>query len=295
MNNLCNIVYDLLPLYVDGECSAESRAFVDEHLADCPACRKKCEAMAQPIAIDLSPGEKEITKQNEGLKEPQHRDRAAKKVLKRIKRRWLLSLVPLLLLIPLLLLGINQYRGEGISYTNLYDHYAASQFLKALEKRDYDRAFSYLNMDFYYDDIQEGLKHSADTLAFKEEEFPESSETDKKNAQDFIDKYGDMSDEQFYERSKVNFIANMKEWEQLGHTLTGHRVKSSYVNEYDGVTNYSFYLHLTDGKQIVKSGKISLAGNHKGSFYFTGGSYLPEKDPLTPLLLDRISISDLVQ
>ncbi|MFF2886141.1 zf-HC2 domain-containing protein [Paenibacillus sp. NPDC057967] len=327
MSTSCNIVYDLLPLYVDGACSAESKAYVEEHLAGCPACRKKYEAMAQPMAVDVLLGSQEDAGQNEGVGE-QQRDHAAKRVLRRIKRRWLLSLIPLLLIIPLLFLGINQYRGEGMSFTNLYDHYAASQFLTALEKRDYERAFSYLNMDFYYyDDIQEGLKHSADILAFKEEsirpetdengrlfytngeiiyteeqvkaimqqyeEFPESRETDKKNAQDFIDKYGDMSYEQFYERSKANFIANMKEWERLGHTLTGHRLSSSYVIEYDGVTSYSFYLHLTDGKQVVKSGKISLSGNDKGVFCLTGGSYIAENDPLTPKLLESLSISDL--
>ncbi len=34
----CEIVQDILPLYQDGVCSAESKNAVNEHLLDCPAC-----------------------------------------------------------------------------------------------------------------------------------------------------------------------------------------------------------------------------------------------------------------
>lgn len=36
----CKIIEDLLPLYHDGVCSAESRAMVEEHLSQCEHCRK---------------------------------------------------------------------------------------------------------------------------------------------------------------------------------------------------------------------------------------------------------------
>ena len=38
MKNSCDVVRDLLPLYADDACSADSRQLVDEHLAECPAC-----------------------------------------------------------------------------------------------------------------------------------------------------------------------------------------------------------------------------------------------------------------
>lgn len=41
----CNIIKDLLPLYVDECCSGESAELVREHLAQCPDCRKACEQM----------------------------------------------------------------------------------------------------------------------------------------------------------------------------------------------------------------------------------------------------------
>ncbi len=37
----CEVIRDLLPLYHDDVCSAESRRLVDEHLTDCPACREE--------------------------------------------------------------------------------------------------------------------------------------------------------------------------------------------------------------------------------------------------------------
>lgn len=38
MKTDCNIIRDLLPLYVDDVCSQESRNLVDEHLRECPDC-----------------------------------------------------------------------------------------------------------------------------------------------------------------------------------------------------------------------------------------------------------------
>ena len=45
MNCNCGIIDDLLPLYVDGACSEESRAAIEEHLVSCEVCRKKLERM----------------------------------------------------------------------------------------------------------------------------------------------------------------------------------------------------------------------------------------------------------
>ena len=41
MKTDCNVIRDLLPLYADEVCSAESRSLVDEHLAECPACTEE--------------------------------------------------------------------------------------------------------------------------------------------------------------------------------------------------------------------------------------------------------------
>ena len=45
MKITCNIIEDLLPLYVDDMVSEDSRQLVEEHLKTCPACRKMQEEM----------------------------------------------------------------------------------------------------------------------------------------------------------------------------------------------------------------------------------------------------------
>lgn len=47
MKNECSIVRDLLPLYVEQMVSAETGAFVEEHLEGCEACRKECAGLKQ--------------------------------------------------------------------------------------------------------------------------------------------------------------------------------------------------------------------------------------------------------
>lgn len=47
----CDIIKDLIPLYIDGCCSAESKKAVEEHIADCGHCKKLLEDMKSPSDI----------------------------------------------------------------------------------------------------------------------------------------------------------------------------------------------------------------------------------------------------
>lgn len=42
MKDSCDIIEDLLPLYLESCCSKDSTALVENHLKHCPACRQKC-------------------------------------------------------------------------------------------------------------------------------------------------------------------------------------------------------------------------------------------------------------
>lgn len=44
----CNIVKDLIPLYIDGCCSEESKSVVEEHIKVCDECKKLFEDMKAP-------------------------------------------------------------------------------------------------------------------------------------------------------------------------------------------------------------------------------------------------------
>lgn len=48
----CDMIADLLPLYCDGVCSAESRAIVEEHLSGCDACSKLYSNMQADAAVE---------------------------------------------------------------------------------------------------------------------------------------------------------------------------------------------------------------------------------------------------
>ena len=43
----CEIIKDLIPLYIDGCCSKESERAVEEHLSDCSECKKLFEEMKE--------------------------------------------------------------------------------------------------------------------------------------------------------------------------------------------------------------------------------------------------------
>ena len=47
----CNIIEDLLPLYVDECCSEESKRIVEEHIENCVACKELFEDMKSPSEI----------------------------------------------------------------------------------------------------------------------------------------------------------------------------------------------------------------------------------------------------
>ncbi len=54
MRNKCNIVKDLLPLYVESMVSADTKAFVAEHLNECAECRAECRGMKTSIGETFS-------------------------------------------------------------------------------------------------------------------------------------------------------------------------------------------------------------------------------------------------
>ena len=52
MKNKCNIIRDILPLYVEDMVSADTSAFVEEHLEKCAECRAELEDMKRPGGVE---------------------------------------------------------------------------------------------------------------------------------------------------------------------------------------------------------------------------------------------------
>lgn len=51
MKTDCDIIRDLLPLYVECAASEASQALIDEHLAECPACKEELARMQKPLPV----------------------------------------------------------------------------------------------------------------------------------------------------------------------------------------------------------------------------------------------------
>ncbi len=138
----CEIVLDLLPLYEENLCSEESRAAVEEHLQECPKCRD----MIQNIEnLEL---QEEI---------PVQADTEAQAVagsFRKVRHRWSVSLLAMLLVVPMLILCINQFRGAGICFTNPDDIWVAWKYFHALEKGNYEKLASYV----HYENLHQQIK-----------------------------------------------------------------------------------------------------------------------------------------
>lgn len=75
MKNECNIVRDLLPMYIDGVVSEDSRELVEEHVAQCHACKVIYAQM------------KDALPENGAQQDRREFERAARKLKVRRKRR----------------------------------------------------------------------------------------------------------------------------------------------------------------------------------------------------------------
>lgn len=62
----CNIVKDLIPLYIDGCCCEESEKIVEEHISDCDDCKRLLEDMkSSSDIITVSESPKKFSKLND--------------------------------------------------------------------------------------------------------------------------------------------------------------------------------------------------------------------------------------
>lgn len=104
MNKECEIVRDILPLYVDDVCSASSREIIDEHLKTCPDCAAYLEDIRASEAESELKSEKSLVIQNQA---------------RRFKRRSAAtgSVISALFMIPILIcLIVNLTSGRTLDW-----------------------------------------------------------------------------------------------------------------------------------------------------------------------------------
>ena len=136
----CELIQDLIPLYEEGLCSNATRQAVEIHFQECEHCRR----LSAPLPIETP-------------EDPPAADRAVKKSMKEVRRRWLASLLAAVMAVPMLLMSVNQFRGNGLCFTNLDDMLIARRFLTALERGDWERAASLYDYSADYANIMDAL------------------------------------------------------------------------------------------------------------------------------------------
>ena len=94
MKHECDIVRDLMPLYVDGTASEKSRAMVEEHVGECEPCREMLDEMRQEVKPEAP---------------KEQAERLVKKL--RLRRLWRRALLVLLGMALSVLLAFAGWRG----------------------------------------------------------------------------------------------------------------------------------------------------------------------------------------
>lgn len=142
----CQIVQDLLPLYEDGVCSDESRKAVEAHLTVCEGCANAADTNFKLPAFPSHSSQEE---------------NAVKNSLRKVRRRWIASVIAVAMILPLVLLGklgYNEYHKEGVCFSNLDELWSCHGFLAALEDGDTEQAASYIDFSDYYEECREAIE-----------------------------------------------------------------------------------------------------------------------------------------
>ena len=105
----CNVIQDILTLYIDDSVSDDTKALVEEHLQNCEGCRRLYNELQEEIMVPV-----EIKGDNKEIKELQNFKRF---LLRKRIRTILLSVVGSVICLA----GIIVYMNQHITYINYKD------------------------------------------------------------------------------------------------------------------------------------------------------------------------------
>ncbi len=126
----CNIIRDLLPLYVDEAVCEETKELVEEHLFTCEECRKEAEMMKKSVVLPVHETVRKL-------------DQAA---LKTWKNKWLTKKGKIGVLSALATLGVMAGIYSGLVLPELYIPYDSSTF--SLKEENGNLYVEYTGDDF---------------------------------------------------------------------------------------------------------------------------------------------------
>jgi len=139
MDKQCEIVQDLLPLYVDGACSESSAAMVKEHLESCPECKTLYEKLCSDT------GEGTLKAEMVGV--------VAKRE-KKVKKKRLLTIVASVVLTIVLIFTVINLWPASIDYgsSEIYSREDMDDAIKLIKDQFYSWEGCKLYSIYYTDD-----------------------------------------------------------------------------------------------------------------------------------------------
>lgn len=272
MKLACEIVKDLLLLYEDDLCSRESCTAIENHLEECTECRNLVEGAKKLSGLTVpEPVEKEVSEGGEMSGAAARQAAVIAGSLRKIKRRWLQSLISAIIVLPFcILLGImisNQVRKQGICFTNLDEIFTVYRFANAMEQENYEKAVEFLDYEELYREIQELVVW----FPAEEEFFFTGEEYEYFKAE--YEKAAAMSLEEFTEIMKVRSLEDMFKCREQGITFENNGYVFSYFISENGnwIIDYGFLVNK-DGEKCrmeigfgVNDGKLSMGASSGGT------------------------------
>jgi len=130
MKTNCNIIQDLLPLYIDDFCSKESRSLVEDHLKECEVCNRKYNNQKSELEVN-----QDIIKEN--LK--------AKRPFKKIIRYLTVALILIAILITTSILTYITIDRDRVAYLTISGKIKSQMFLRELDKGKFEKAADHIH------------------------------------------------------------------------------------------------------------------------------------------------------
>lgn len=205
---------------------------------------------------------------------------ALRKSFRKIKRRWLLSLVLLVLLLPLSWLGrmfINQIRGEGTCFSNLDEIYFAGRFLELMQDGNYEKAVEMIDFEGKYLDLIKAL----------------NMEGTKQYEDCFREVYGnvqEMTVEEFAARERAEFLDYIKSHGgENGSWISGYHYKNALF--YPNSGEWEIYYEVKEPAEGTRYEEeipwtFGLRFSKEGKFWENASRF-------DPILLENLGDADL--
>lgn len=154
----CAVIQDLIPLYQDECCSGESRKVVEEHIGECAECRKLLEDMGREI--EHIPDIGHIAETGPDANEEKRMKRSFRKIHRLWRHRLAAAVLGSFVLFVSVVLGVHEFMGSGIAFTNLDEIWRTQRFLSYIRRGDYERAAGLTGYSGEYQSMLDSLSET---------------------------------------------------------------------------------------------------------------------------------------